>query len=477
VFAMVRTLRGRMLLLAVACVIGTLAVAGASLMVVFEKHVLELIGRDLDLRWSEIARHVTVDDNGEPQVLSVSLDSRYDAVGSGAYWELLKDGETKLLSSSLGGRALNLSDAGPEREAGKWFEIDTEDGHELYVVERTLGVGPPKAQRQFRLAVALDHAQVVDVRQAFVWDMVVVLGLISMVLVAAAGLQYRIILQPLDRLRKELGDIRDGRQARFRSVVPSEIAPFAEDLNRLLDGQERLVKKARERAGALAHGLKTPLAILLAEHRSLEASGEFEAARRIREQAVAIQTHIERELARARANGAATGLGSNVDASKTAERLVRVMSRMPRGEEIDWRCDAPEMLMIRMDPDDFGEILGNLLDNARKWAVGEVSVRCEAVGGSARVTVTDDGPGFGANASPSSLTAGDRESSAGLGLVIVQDILAAYGSCLWIDRAASRGVVSFQVSAPGSRPEQAELDRSGVEPASGWDIAADRRPG
>ncbi|QZO02572.1 hypothetical protein [Chenggangzhangella methanolivorans] len=93
--------------------------------------------------------------------------------------------EPELLSPSLGGRPLDLSEAGPERAAGKWFEVDGADGSELYVVERPLSVGPPKAQRRLMLAVALDHAQVADARRAFVWDMVVVLALISLVLLAA----------------------------------------------------------------------------------------------------------------------------------------------------------------------------------------------------------------------------------------------------------------------------------------------------
>lgn len=468
-----------MLLVALACIIGTLAVAGASLSVVFEKHVLELIGKDLDLRWADLARDIRVGPDGAPTPLNAQSDSRYRTPGSGAYWQLTEDGVTKAMSASLAGKPLDTAAAGPDRGAGRWFEIDTADGHELYVVEHVVEIGPPDAERRMTLAVALDHDQIVDARQAFTWDMVVVLGLISLVLLAAAGLQLPIVLQPLSRLRDELKEVREGRQSRLRVAVPAEVAPLADDLNRLLDNQEQLVRKARERAGALAHGLKTPLAILSAEHRSLEASGQHEAAQRIREQTIAIQTHVERELARARARGSAAALGAYVDAAKTAERLVRVMARMPRGEAIDWRCDAPDTLMLRMDPDDFGEALGNLLDNARKWASSAVTVRCERIGGSARVTVEDDGPGFGANASPSSLTAGDRESSAGLGLVIVQDILAAYGCSLWIDRAATRGVVSFQLAEATASDVRSSGPETGADTLAGairWRLASDGSP-
>ncbi|RXF73548.1 sensor histidine kinase [Hansschlegelia zhihuaiae] len=475
-----RTLRRRMLMVAAACVIGTLAVAGVSLVVVFEKHVLEMIGKDLDLRWADLARDLRLDADGDPTIAQEARDSRYRTPRSGAYWQISENGAPVLLSPSLDGRPLDLGQAGPARSTGAWFEIETPEGHELYVVERDVAVGRPDGRSRYRLAVALDHAQVAQARGAFVWDMAVVLGLIALVLVAAAAFQLRVTLQPLARLRDELSAIREGRQARFRSAVPAEVAPLAHDLNRLLDGQEQLVRKARERAGALAHGLKTPIAILTAEQRRLEADGQAEVAKRVREQVAAIQTHVERELARARAHGAATALGAYVDASATAERLVRVMSRMPRGEDLAWRCEAPAGLMLRMDPDDFGEILGNLLDNARKWASGSVTLRCEAVGQSVRVTVEDDGPGFGSNASPPSLTAGDRESSAGLGLVIVQDILAAYGASLWIDRAATNGVVSFVVpgaaAGAGRAGAAAAEARDGAPLSGGWRLASERTP-
>lgn len=466
------SLRFRTLIVSVACIIGTLAVAGVSLVVVFEKHVLEMIGKDLDIRWSELARDLTLDHKGEPQLFETLSDSRYRTLNSGAYWQISDGGAPLLTSPSLGSKPLDLSQAGPERAAGKWFELETEDAHELYVVEREVSVGPLSALRRFKIVIALDHEQVASARSAFVQDMIVVLGLISLVLLAAAGLQLKVITQPLARLARELGAIREGRQTRFLASVPVEVEPLAADLNRLLAGQEQLVKKARERAGSLAHGLKTPLAILSAENRRLEAEGQVELAKRLREQVCAIQTHVERELARARSNAASSAIGTVVDASKAAERLVRAMQRMPRGETLAWRCDAPEQLILRIDADDFGEILGNLLDNARKWAATSVTLRFEATGGSVRVIVEDDGPGFGANAAPPTLMASERENSAGLGLVIVQDILAAYGSSLWIDRGAPNGVASFVLPAGAARAARgpdAQRDEAGAR--ARWGLA------
>lgn len=451
--------------MALVCVVGTLCVAGFSLSVVFEKHVLELIGRDLDFRIADLSRDVALGSDGGVELVERSRDSRYLAPRSGVYWELYENGAPIAASASLAGRSLSLEQVGSRRDDGEWFETDGPYGQELYIVERSIKVGPP--DRTVRLAIALDHQTVVDARRAFVWDMAFVLGLIALMLVSAAAMQLHVLMQPLKALGRDLVAVREGRKDRIEAAAPAEIAPLTQELNRLLDGQEELVRKARERAGALAHGLKTPLAILSAEQKRLEADGHREAAMRIREQATAIQTHVERELARARAHGAPAALGAYVDAAKSAARIVRVMSRMPRGETLDWRCETPAELKLRMDPDDFGEILGNLLDNARKWATATVTLSCVVAGRSVRVVIEDDGPGFGSNAAPPSLTAGDRESSAGLGLVIVQDILATYGSALWIDRAAATGVVSFTLAEalvdPNRRGEGA---RENPAPAS-----------
>lgn len=468
-----KTLRCRMLLVAAVCIVGVLAVAGAALAVIFDRHMLETIGRDLDVRWSDLARDITVGPDGEMKISQPERDSRYGRFDSGAYWQVSEGGETILRSPSLGHGQIDLSRPAAMRDGSPWFEVEAPGGRELYVAEREVTVGPPGSPRSVLLAVALDHDQIAAARAAFQWDLFYVLVLIALVLVAAAGLQLHVILSPLARLRAELNAVREGQAARLNLAVPAEVEPLAIDLNRLLDGQEELVKKARERAGSLAHGLKTPIAVFAAECRRLESEGQGEAARRLREQITSIQTHVERELARARTHGATAALGAYVDASKTAERLVRVMTRLPRGEELSWRYDPPDRLMLQMDPDDFGEILGNLLDNARKWARGAVSLRIEASASSARIVVEDDGPGFGSDATPPSLTAGDRESSAGLGLVIVQDILAAYGSALWIDRAAPNGVVSFtlarrSVTAAAQAASERRPPAAIAAPARAW---------
>ena len=446
---MLRSLRLRLLIVAIACILGTLAVAGSSLVVLFERQLLQRVGQELDARWAELGRSFIINAASAPEISPPLLDPRYHTPLSGAYWQVSEKGTPVLRSRSLWDGALDTSMAATHPD-GQWFEVETADGRELYVVEReVILTGQDGLARHFRLAVALDHDEVTQARQAFGADVAKVLGLIALVLVLAAWVQLRLTLHPLKRLVQELRAIREGRLARFEAELPTEVAPLANDLNLLLDRQEQLVAKARERAGSLAHGLKTPLAILSAEARRLASEGNIGAAARVSEQAAAMRTHVERELARARTRGASAALGAYVDAQLTTERLIRAMARLPRGEEITWRCEIMAGLMLQMDPDDFGEVLGNLLDNARKWAKSTVTVRASSSDDTATIWIIDDGAGFVHSSSLSTLPKAYPQDSSGLGLVIVHDVLDSYGSELRVDHAAAHGAVSFKIATGG----------------------------
>jgi signal transduction histidine kinase len=275
-------------------------------------------------------------------------------------------------------------------------------------------------------------------------------------LVCASYAQFRISMRPLRTLAAELDAIRGGRATRIAQRYPRELQPFVENLNRLLDRQDELVRKARDRAGSLAHGLKTPLTVLAGEVRRLEQRGLAEAAARIQEQLGAFRRHVDRELARARTSGASVARETHTDVEAVTNRLVRLMDRLPRGKELVWRAEIPEGLAVIMEPDDFAEVLGNLVDNARKWARSVVRIRAEQTSGGVIMTVEDDGPGFPPGSLERGVSHHDEPGSAGLGLAIARDVLAEYGAAL----AVGPGVpcrVSFELpsqSAPTSPPRK-----------------------
>lgn len=450
------SLRLRLLVVAVASIVATLVVAWISLGAVFERQILKRVDQDLEVRWDELAAAVELGADGQPGLARELMDPRYHQPYSGAYWQIVENGKPAATSRSLWDVTLDTSDRSRTYNDSGSFEVLGPNDADTYVLSRPVRLDG----RTFDLDVALDHEEVDALRAAFERDMLLILGPIALVLAVGAWFQIRQSLSPLRDLDRELKAVHDGAKPRLGGSFPSEVEPVVGDLNRLLDRQEQLVRRARDRAGALAHGLKTPLTILAGEARRLERRGDGEAAAKISAQLDLIGGHIERELARARTAGASAAAGAFAHAAATVDRLIRLMRHMPRGEAIDWRNELPDDLVIRIDPDDFGEVIGNLLDNARKWASERVVIRCERAGAEATITVLDDGPGFAGGApdphSDRGVSRTPGPGSSGLGLGIVHDILAEYGVALRVEESGGLSAVSFTLPTGAGRDDEAK---------------------
>jgi signal transduction histidine kinase len=424
------SIRLRVLAVAVASIVVTVAVAGVSLVFLFERQVLQFLEDDINIRWTELATAFGVDAAGQPELSQGLTDPRYHQPYGGAYWQVSEGGRPLLRSRSLWDKDLPVRNR--DRSGDEAFPVEGPNGSQLYAVEREVTVESGSGPRVFSLTIALDQAHVVERRQAFGWDVARVLGAIALVLVLFAWLQIWLGLRPLSTVGEQLNAVQTGRIRRMTQRFPQEIAPLVDSINKLLDRQDNLVRKARDRAGALAHGLKTPLTILAGEVRRVEQRGLPDEAKRMQEQLSSIRDHVDREVARARTSGASVGCGAYTAVDETVARLVRLMRHMPRSDRLAWSAEIPPGLGVNMDPHDFGEVVGNLLDNARKWAETRVTIRAEIRGDKARIAVEDDGPGFshdGQGRRPERGRTGSPDaSSSGLGLGIVEDVLAEYGT-------------------------------------------------
>jgi signal transduction histidine kinase len=460
------SIRLRVLAVAVASIVVTIAVAGGALVFLFERQVLRYVEQNLNLHWTELAAAFEIATNGDPALSQRLTDPRYQQPYGGAYWQVSEGGRPILRSRSLFDKELPPAESWQGTGAQNAYETEGPDGSELYVVAREVTMDGSSGPRVFNLAVAVDHKQVVELRQAFGWDVTRVLVPIAAVLVLFAWVQIWLGLRPLRTVGHQLNAVQSGRIRRMPQRFPDEIAPLVESINKLLDRQENLIRKARDRAGALAHGLKTPLTILAGEVRRLEMRGLPDEAERMQEQLISIRTHVDREVARARTSGASVGCGAYTAVDETIARLLRLMQHMPRGDRLVWETQIPSGLGVDMDPHDFGEVMGNLLDNARKWAESRVTVRVEIVREKARLTVEDDGPGFAGGADRGlperGLTGRSDTTSSGLGLGIVVDILAEYGTKPDIS-GDGRCCVSFEIPLCRASPIAANEDAQ--EPA------------
>ena len=457
---MTGSIRWRLFGLAAASILLALVVTGGALVVIFKDHLQRRVAQDLEVRWAELARAFDLDPTGTPVLRREMSDPRYVQPYGGAYWQIGQSGKPALRSRSLWDFELS-TEAIPESARRAAFKAQGPNGSRLFVVERAVLHEVGGETRPFVLLVALDYAEIAELSDAFTQDVAKLLALLVVVLVLGGAAQLHFGLQPFERLRVSLSLLREGRASRLDGAFPVEVAPLADELNRLLDQQDKLIEKARSRAGSLAHGLKTPLTILNGEIGRLQESGQSEVAAVLSEQCEAIRVHVERELAKARTHGAINAPAAATEVRPMLERLVDLMRRIDTDDRIAWKVSAPEGLTSRLEAGDFAEVVGNLLDNARKWARSRVEVSCETQEGEWRLTVADDGPGVEAALREDMLKRGVRAANApsgstGLGLSIVTDALAEYGLALTVDATPSGCRISFPLAPPETAPGEGE---------------------
>jgi signal transduction histidine kinase len=248
-------------------------------------------------------------------------------------------------------------------------------------------------------------------------------------------------LGALRDLRARLATVRGGSEARIAGTYPAEVQPLVDELNALLDHRDRAIARAQARAGDLAHGLKTPLAVLAhaADRGDVEELREA-LVREIDRMRRQIDYHLAH--ARAAASGATAGVACGVEAS--AQGLARTLDRLYADRGVAIAVDVDQRLTVRARREDLDEMLGNLLDNACKWARTRVSVGAVREGASIVVVVDDDGPGIDEAMREAVLQRGVRADQAapgsGLGLAIVRDLAGLLEGSIALDRSPLGGV-------------------------------------
>lgn len=271
-----------------------------------------------------------------------------------------------------------------------------------------------------------------------------VLTTLSLTFIIAGLVQLRHGLLPLKRLHARLVDVRKGTEQRLGGRYPAEVQPLVDDLNALLDDRDDRVSRAAARAGDLAHGLKTPLAILAQEAERADAGGQHDLAAAIAQQVGRMQRQVDYHLAQARA--VALGRSSNVRASvrDSVDGLVRTMQRLHAGRKLAMAVDVAPDHAVRVAREDLDELIGNLLDNACKWAASRVAVASARDGGAIVVTVDDDGAGIEPSKRLAVIERGVRADAAapgsGLGLAIVRDLAALYSGTIELGEAPAGGL-------------------------------------
>ncbi len=429
------SIRLRLLIAAAIAVFVALAIAGSGLIFLFERHVERRVARELTGYLNQLIAATSVLD-GTLAVAGGPADPRFATPLSGLYWEVdPSDGASRIRSRSLWESTLKLGNAAPADGALHTTEVPGPEDRRLFVVERLIRDASGKT---FRVAVAEDHRSVEIATNEFAVELVPSLAILAAVLILAMWLQVSVGLKPLERLRLAVSKVVSGSTARLEATVPTEVQPLADEINRLLDAQTKALTRARSGATDLAHGLKTPLQVLSGDIRKLREKGEVQIADEIDTVAASIRRHVDRELARVRVAPAAAAQSARSDVAAVAARVIAVVKRTPQGERLTFAIDAPPGLAATIDEADLAEILGNLIENAARYASAGVRVGARDCGSATEIVVTDDGPGIPDQAHAAALARGVRLDTAGgtgLGLAIVTDVVDAYGGQLNIGNA------------------------------------------
>ncbi|MDH0098471.1 ATP-binding protein [Ectopseudomonas hydrolytica] len=278
------------------------------------------------------------------------------------------------------------------------------------------------------ISVAQDYQPILQSFRRMQWLGLGMGGAALLLILVAQRYTVRRALRPLEQVRRQIAQLQQGRRSDLDAEVPEELEPLVAQINHLLAHTEDTLKRSRNALGNLGHALKTPLAVLisLAGREELRAHPQLRAS--LREQLEQIEQRLSRELGRARLAGEVLP-GARFDCAQELPGLFATLAMIhDRGLHLEWQ--APEGLIVPRDREDLLELLGNLLDNACKWAEQQVLLSVEEVADGHRLLVDDDGPGIDAERREAVLGRGTRldeqVAGHGLGLGIVRDIIEAW---------------------------------------------------
>ncbi|HKP22301.1 MAG TPA: ATP-binding protein [Dongiaceae bacterium] len=428
-----RSLTARLMLVAALGALPVLLVAGASLLWLFSERIESRFDAFLIAYQQQLIAGAELDADGALHLRAQPADPHFDLPFSGWYWQV-NEGERTLAQSASAGPlqgSEGLPISGFDGAADWMGPADTKQR----AVARTVRL--PGSDTPLRVVVMGPHAEIDQEVLAFGIQLALALGGLGIAFLLATALQVRYGLLPLGALRAALQKVRKGTAPRLAGDYPSEVAPLVEELNEVLTHNEALISRARVQAGNLAHGLKSPLTVLRQELTELkDERGEI-----LRDQVAIIGDQVERVLARIRAAGPLSAAAGHTQVATVLQDLSFSLDIIHRERGVAIAIQCPDDATFAGDGADLAEMLGNLMDNACKWAKAAVHV---SVAARLTILIDDDGPGIPPARREAALTRGGRLDEtvpgSGLGLDIVREIAELYRGSLRLEDSPLGGL-------------------------------------
>lgn len=377
-------------------------------------------------------------------------DPQFELALSGWYWQITRlddpNREIKSSRSLFAAKLPRLSDQGiPAAQNGtRRGYVKGPDDRQLRMVERVIDAGD---QGTFLVQVAATTEDLDAQMARFQFDLFVTFTLLGLVLVASSALQLRFGLRPLRQLQEGVAAIRRGEAEKIQGAFPQDLAPLASEINLLIAANREVVERSRTQVGNLAHGLKTPLSVIINEA-AVDDSGF---AGKVREQAILMRDQITYYLNRAQLAVRVAMSGDSTEVAPVVEALVRTFEKIYRERGLVFVTRIAPGVRFFGERQDLEEMIGNLVDNAGKWADHEVVIEAspEPAGKATersffRMMIDDDGSGLTPDQREAVLRRGLRldetKPGSGLGLSIVVDLVGLYGGALKLGVNPSGGL-------------------------------------
>ena len=408
----------------------------------------------LETRHSQAVVAVTNNSDSTDDLVRAIGDLVYQVPFSGQYWQVETDMGEVYASPSLGeerlprpfirsDERLRREFAGPNGESvfgiGQWITVN--DGSMWFVQVAS-------SLRSF------EEEQVV-LRNT----LLTAFAFVSFVGVLGGLTQVAVVLQPLNKLRKDVSGRWDQDDGLEVASYPIEVAPLVNDINTLMERNRDIMRRSRRQAADLAHAIKTPSAIMRNELENLKMEGS-----EVQEAVDALDrldAQLKRSFARMRADGTDATVGVATELDTALGRMERAFNALARNEGKTFSADYDEALRVRMDQSDFEEVMGNLLDNALKWAASEVRLQAgESADGQIAITISDDGPGIPQEEIAKATQSGQRLDTSmpgtGLGLAIAHDLIHAYGGKILLSKDEALGGLAVHMRLPFAAAKRAD---------------------
>lgn len=438
----------RLFLSATGFTVVILVISGLVLSSLYRQAVERAFDRRLGVYLRTLVADVaSPEDNNDKFPQSVS-EPLFELPLSGWYWQVtrLDSGKNEVRASrSLwdGGLPRLPATAGATNIGIRQGYVAGPEDQKLRLIERTIDLGE---EGSFLVSVAGDAVEIEDETRAFDRALQITFAILALVLLLTTIFQVRFGLAPLKRISAGLAAIRAGTAERLVGNFPVEIASLAGETNALIDANREIVERARTHVGNLAHALKTPLSVMVNE---AAARPDDPLAAKVQEQTDIMRDQVTRHLERARLAARLTVVGSVTDVYPVMVSLVRTMEKTHHGKGLSIRLDCPEEGKFQGEQQDLEEMVGNLIDNACKWAGSRVGIEVtyeihEGGRRVVRVVVDDDGRGLTPSEREQVARRGRRldetKPGSGLGLSIVVELAALYGGGITLGTAPIGGL-------------------------------------